>query len=135
MNRQEFINKLEQLNLPRSEYIILSGGSLLMRGLRDQTADLDITVSKKLAAELDLYHCPKDSQGLYIPFENVQMKDDMEQFHYDVIDGYQCESLEDILRQKREWNRPKDRADIEVITAFLNKSLTEPPAIDKGDQP
>lgn len=115
MDRKEFIQTLEKLDLPRTEYVILSGGSLLMRGLREQTADLDLSASKKLADLLDLYHCPKDEHGLYMPFPNVQMKDDMEKFHFDLIEGFQCESLEDVLRQKKEWNRPKDQKDIEMI--------------------
>lgn len=121
MNRQQFIDALEQLNLPKNEYVILSGGSLLMRGLRSETADLDLSASKSLAEQLDLYHCPQDDHGLYVPFENVQMKDDMERFHFDLIEGYQCETLEDILQQKRNWNRPKDQKDIEVIEEVLKK--------------
>lgn len=92
-----------------------------MRGLRSETADLDLSASKSLAEQLDLYHCPQDDHGLYVPFENVQMKDDMERFHFDLIEGYQCETLEDILQQKRNWNRPKDQKDIEVIEAVLKE--------------
>lgn len=121
MNKQQFIDILEQLNLPKNEYVILSGGSLLMRGLRSETADLDLSASKSLAEQLDLYHCPQDDHGLYVPFENVQMKDDMEWFHFDLIEGYQCETLEDILQQKRSWNRPKDQKDIEVIEEVLKE--------------
>ena len=44
------MEKLEKLDLPRSEFLILSGGSLLLRGLRETTADMDICVSEKLAA-------------------------------------------------------------------------------------
>lgn len=119
MNREEFVSALEALDLPKTEFVILSGGSLLMRGLRKETADMDLSASGKLAISLNLYDCPQDKDGMYIPFPNVQMNDDMEKFHFDIIDGYQCESLEDILRQKREWNRPKDQADIIAIEAAL----------------
>lgn len=119
MNKDQFIRYLEQLALPKTEFVILSGGSLLMRGLRAETADLDLSASKQLAGELDLYSCPKDKDGMYMPFENVQMNDDMEKFHFDIIDGYQCETLEDILEQKKLWNRPKDQADIKAIEAAL----------------
>ena len=122
MNREEFVAALSALNLPKTEYVILSGGSFLMRGLRTSTADMDLSASKKLALELDLYNCPQDKDGMYTPFENVQMRDDMANFHFDVIDGFQCESLDDILRQKREWNRPKDQADIRAIEEYLKTS-------------
>ena len=119
MNRQEFIDELKKLDLPVTEFVILSGGSMLMRGLRDQTHDLDLSASQKLAEMLNLPECPKDDHGLYVPFDNVQMDTDMGRFSFDVIDGYQCESLEDILKQKREWNRPKDWQDIKVIEEYL----------------
>lgn len=119
MNKQEYIASLEKLNLPKSEFIILSGGSLLMRGLRESSADLDLCVSKKLAKQIDLYNAPKDDKGFFTPFENCQMMDDFENFEFDVIDGYQCESLEGILAFKKKAHRPKDLKDIENIENYL----------------
>ena len=119
MNRQEFIKRLEELDLPRSEFLILSGGSLLLRGLRESTADMDVCVSEKLAADLDLEHCPQDEDGCFSPFPDVQMKADMAGRAYDIVEGYKCQTLEDILAKKREWNRPKDQKDIAVIEDYL----------------
>ena len=121
MTRTEFIKRLEELDLPKSEFIILSGGSLLMRGLRESTADMDICVSEALAAALDLEHCPQDEDGCYSPFPDVQMKADMAGRAYDVIDGYRCQTLEDILERKRKWRRPKDLKDIAVIEEWLKR--------------
>ena len=112
MKRDELIKKIEQLGLPKSEFMILSGGSLLQRGLREETADLDLSVSKKLAEELDLEHCAKDELGCYVPFEDVQVKADLEARNFDVIDGIKCQTLEDILLLKKMIMRPKDIKDI-----------------------
>ncbi len=122
MKRQEFIEKLESFGLPRSEYMIRSGGSLLLRGFREETADFDLCVSKELAEKLDLEHCAKDEVGSYVPFENVQMKPTLGQYPFDVIDGYQCETLESILALKRELMRPKDLRDIAVIEEVLART-------------
>ena len=115
MNKEQYIEALEKLNLPKSEFIILSGGSLLMRGLREVSADLDLCATKKLAEQIDLYNAPKDDKGFFTPFENCQMMDDFDKFEYDVVDGYNCESLESILAFKKSKMRPKDIKDIEVI--------------------
>ncbi len=120
MKRKEFIERLESLGLPKSEFMIRSGGSLLLRGLRAETADLDLCVSQELADELDLQHCEKDESGSYTPFEDVQMKANLGSYPYDVVDGYQCETLESVLALKRRLMRPKDLRDIEVIEAVLN---------------
>lgn len=121
MNKQEFVAELEKFDLPKSEFIILSGGSLLMRGLRETTADLDLCVSKELARRINLYDAPRDKKGLFTPFENCQMMDDFENFEFDVVDGYQCETLESVLKFKKKANRPKDQADIRKIELALKK--------------
>ena len=120
MNRKELTDKLNEYGFPRSEYMILSGGSLLLRGLREETADIDMSVSRELAEKLDLEHCPKDELGCFVPFEDVQMKADMESRNFDVVDGFRCQTLEDILKLKRRLMRPKDIRDIEKIEAWLN---------------
>ena len=125
MTKQELIEKLESFGFPKSEYIVLSGGSLLLRGLREETADIDLSVSERLAEELDLEHCEKDELGCYVPFEDVQVKADMESRNYDIVDGFRCQTLEDILKLKRRLMRPKDIKDIERIEARMNSIAME----------
>ncbi|MBQ2160569.1 MAG: hypothetical protein II444_01910 [Firmicutes bacterium] len=121
MKKQEFIEKLDKFGFPRGEFVILSGGSLLLRGLREETADFDLSASEALVRSLDLKNCPKDETGCYVPFDDVQMKADMEKRSFDVIDGYQCQTLEDILALKRRLMRPKDIKDIEAIEKYLKQ--------------
>lgn len=120
MNREEYIKGLEEMGLPKEEYIILSGGSLLLRGIREKTEDYDFCITKKLAEEINLYDSPKDDNGFYTPFENCQMMDDFDGTPFDIVDGYQCESLESILAFKRRVNRPKDQDDIRNIEKYLS---------------
>ena len=122
MNKEEYVKALEELNLPKSEFIILSGGSLVMRGLRDKTADLDLCFSKKLAEEIDLYSAPVDEKGFYNPFENCQAMDGFREVEFDLVDGYQCESLKSVLAFKEKAHRPKDLKDIERIKDFLKNN-------------
>ncbi len=121
MNRQEFIERLESFGFPKSEYMILSGGSLLLRGLREETQDFDLCVSAQLARKLDLEHCRKDEKGYYAPFPDVQMTDNLGSRPYELVDGFQCETLESVLALKRELMRPKDLRDIETIEAYLKE--------------
>ena len=125
MKKREFIEKLNSFGFPRSEFVILSGGSLLLRGLREETADLDLSASEALVRSLDLKSCPKDEVGCYVPFEDVQMKPDMERRRFDVVEGFQCQTLEDILALKRRLMRPKDIKDIEAIENFLKQKGNE----------
>ena len=112
---------LRNLTCQKLILLFFLGGSLLMRGLRETTADLDLCVSKELARQIDLYNAPKDEKGFFTPFENCQMKDDFEDFEFDVVDGYRCETLESILEFKKKANRPKDQVDIREIELALKK--------------
>ena len=120
MNRQRFIERLNELGYSKSDYMILSGGSLLLRGLRDETADIDLSISLRLADKLDLEHIEKDEVGCFVPFEDVQLKADMDSRSFEEIDGFRCQTLQDILALKRRLMRPKDIADIQKIEGFLN---------------
>lgn len=48
MNKEELIKLIENLNLPKDEYYILSSGVLVLYGLRDLAGDLDLCVSEEL---------------------------------------------------------------------------------------
>ena len=48
MNKRELLKLLDSLNLPKTEYYILSSGSMLLYGLRDIANDLDLCVSNEL---------------------------------------------------------------------------------------
>jgi len=119
MNRQEFIEKLESFGLPKSEYVIRSGGSLLLRGLREETADFDLCVSPELAESLSLVNCPRNEKGSYVPFDDVEMRANMADIPFDVVEGFNCETLESVLALKRALRRPKDIRDIAVIEEYL----------------
>lgn len=120
MNKSEFIAVLEELRWPKDGYMILSGGSLLLRGLREETADMDISMTKRLAHEINLYDMPQDEEGFYQPRENMQVMDDFGKADFDIVDGYQCESLESVLAFKKQMMRPKDLKDIEKIEETLS---------------
>lgn len=90
-----------------------------MRGLREKTADFDLSYSDKLFKTLDLKNVPKNEKGLYAPFKNAEVSADFDRFEFDVVDGFNCETLESILDFKSKLMREKDRPDIEKIQNYL----------------
>lgn len=119
MNREQFIRIFEEKNIPKSECVILSGGSLLIRGLREKTNDFDLAVTKEVGEMFDIENAPKDEKGLPTPFENCQMTDNYDKYDYDEIDGFKCQKLEEILAFKKSIMREKDLKDIEKIEEYL----------------
>lgn len=124
MNKKELLNLVDTLNLPKEDYFILSGGALLMAGLREQTNDLDIGITKKGFETL------KEKYSLKLTYKNIpkyEITDKIEcmlveKLESDIIyiDNYPCQSLISIYNFKKRINREKDRADILAIEKYLN---------------
>lgn len=124
MDRKGLLNLANTLNLPKEEYCIISGGALVLHGLREQTNDLDIDITKK---GLDIL---SQSYSLKLVNERIQqykVTDNIECFlvnklesDIQYIDNYPCESLTSIYNFKKRLNRDKDQADILAIEKVLN---------------
>ena len=124
MNKEELIKLVESLNLPKEEYYILGGGSLVIYGIKDTTADLDLCVSEELFEKLkEEYNLTeKNKCGFYSISDNIEMiPNPKEEFTCEVIEGYQVEVLERILEFKKKRNAPKDRPYVEKIEEYLEK--------------
>ena len=123
MNKKELLNHVDSLELPKTEYCILSGGSLLMYGLREQTNDLDIDITNKGFDLIKNKFCPilmDDSSKRYKLTDNIEcfLVQNLES-DIDFVDGYPCQSLVSVLKFKQKLNREKDQKDIIAIKNFL----------------
>ena len=124
MNKKELLDLVNTLDLPKEEYSILSGGALLLHGLREQTNDLDIDITEEGLDKL------KENFAVELINEsNKQYKvtDSIECFLVDkldsdinFIDNYLCQSLISIYNFKKKLNREKDQKDILAIERFFN---------------
>lgn len=123
MNKIEFIKLVKSLELPITEYCILSGGSLLLHNIRE-TNDLDIEITEKGFKLLTNKFMP-----ILINEEKKQYKitDEIECFlvqeldkDIDIIDGYPCQSLMTVYNFKMKLNRSKDKQDIINLKKILD---------------
>ena len=125
MNKKELLKLLDSLNLPKTEYYILSSGSMLLYGLRDIANDLDLCVSNELFEILkekyNLNENNKNDSGFYKISKDIEIiLNDKKNFKMDYIDEYPVENLKTILEFKEKRNLPKDKKDIENIKKYLN---------------
>ena len=126
MNREELLKLVDSLNFKKTEFYVLSGGSLLIRKLRERTEDLDLCVSNELFKNIvDKYKIKEESKnagGFYHILKEVEVIPiSKEDFKMEYIDGYPVQTLENILEYKKKLNRPKDKKDIEIIMKYLNE--------------
>lgn len=125
MNKQEVIKLLQDLDLPTTEYYILSSGCLVLYGLRDRANDLDLCVKpelfEKLRVKYNLKEEDKNECGFYHISDLVEVVvSGKYPFEYDVLQGYQVQKLEQILNSKIKSDKPKDKADVQNILNYLN---------------
>ena len=127
MDKKELLKLVESLNLPKEEYYILGGGSLVMFGIKDKTADLDLCVSEelfeRLKEEYNLDEKDKNECGFY-QISNVigVIPNPKDEFTLEEIEGYQVEELKRILEFKKKRNAPKDQPYIEKIIKYLEEN-------------
>ena len=124
MNKEELLKLVESLNLPKEEYYILGGGSLVMFGIKDTTADLDLCVSEELFERLKKEYnlTEKNKCGFYSISDIIEIiPNPKEKFTCEVVDGYQVEELRRILEFKKKRNAPKDRVHVEKIEEYLEE--------------
>lgn len=123
MNKDEILNKLHNLHLDKSKYIIISGAALVIRGIIEQTPDIDLACDKDLYDDLDWIESIGSagkkikSYGCFDISDNFYDKN----MEYDVIDGYKLMTLKDILKIKKLLNREKDKKTIKKLESLLGK--------------
>ena len=114
MNKEEYINKLNTLGLDKNRYCIISGGVMLLYGLKATTEDIDIKIRPDYFEELkEKYKFKKSPKYEYL-YELDYSDEDVR-----IVDGYPVESLELQLKWMIEQNRPKDQEKIKIIKNYL----------------
>lgn len=125
MNKEEFLKRLDELNLDKNRYCIISGGAMLLYGLKETTNDLDIQVSKDYFDELNERLDLKLSTRYDYVYELNDYTDivlrEIDYNYVEYVDGYPVESLEKELEWRIQSGRDKDKEVIDKIQAYLNK--------------
>ena len=125
MDKEKLLKILEFLGLPKTEYYILSGGAMLLYGLREKTNDLDLCVSNDLFEILkEKYKIEeKNEAGFYRLAKRIEIiPSNKESFQMEYREGYPVEKLETILQFKEKRNLDKDKKDIENIRKYLKNN-------------
>ena len=129
MRKIELLNLLEELNFPKDEYYVLSGASLVLRGIKDEASDLDLCISEELFNQIkdkfNLTEEKKNECGFYKINDNLEIVvDKKEDFKIEIGEKYNLEDLQTILDFKIKRNLPKDKKDIENIKRYLHQKST-----------
>lgn len=121
MKKQEIITKIKTSNLNLNEIIILSGASLVLQDVIENTEDIDISCSKKYYNTIN-WKIKKGAFGTNIKYQDVFEIGNNLYYPNDTItiNGISCLNLQKCLEIKESLNREKDKKIIQELKEILH---------------
>lgn len=129
MNKKDIISELERFPFDRNEYWLITGSAMVLYGIREQTHDIDMGCTEKMAdlLEKEGYLCKITSEGRrYFKYgELIEIFEGWICDHADEVEGYQVISIRGLIEMKRSLGREKDLRDIKLIEEYLKDVKSE----------
>ena len=126
MKREDIIHRLDQFNCDPSEYWLVTGAAMVIYGMKDETSDIDMGCTAKMADQLE-----RDGH------EAIRLDDGTRRFRVDhdieifenwlfdrveLVAGIPVISIQGLIEMKRSLGREKDKVDLERIEQYLQKN-------------
>ena len=127
MNKKELEKLISTLKIEKSEYWILSSASLVLRGIYDSAADLDLAVTEKGLKELkENYDLVQKENGWYIVNDKVECVCDgsIKNLKYkpEKLDcGYYVQNIFEYFEYLNSSSREKDIKRIPLVKNYIKK--------------
>ena len=122
MNKEQIFNELNKLELDKEKYVVISGASLVVQGIIEETSDIDLSVTDEYYKQINW---PEKIGNLNKPIKykgNIEVGGLLfeEEAPCVIINGYKFINLYDILKVKKFMNREKDFKVIKKLEKILN---------------
>lgn len=127
MNRNEIIEILRKYNFDKDEYLVISSAAMVILGIKEETSDIDIAVTKSYYEYL-LKNMPCAFERTNEYGVDCYLIDNIINFATTYYDENKCfvenipvQNPQKILKLKRLLNREKDIKDIKLIKEYINE--------------
>lgn len=132
MTKEEIIDKVKTLNLPKDSYVVFGSCPLAVAGIREAN-DIDLLVSENVFAKLrktGWQELHKNSNDIPLVHDVFEAHNNWNFSSYSptlenllasatVVDDVPIASLEEVQKWKMASGRPKDLVDLELIDKHL----------------
>ena len=121
MNKLELIDLINSINLLKEDFVVLSSGALVLRGILENANDLDIAVTEKGLQELkNNYNLKKKDNGWYTVTDKIEcFPDTKDSWKIEKYGEYNLESIEKYYKFLKKSSREKDKARIPLIEEYM----------------
>ncbi len=133
LNKQDILSILNKYKFDKSEFIIISGASMVLQDIKKTTHDIDIAVSPNLLNDiLEKHQCEVEKEDKesnksvyyldnYINFSTNYFDNTQWQYYQ----GYKIQTADSLLKLKKELNREKDKEDIILIEEYIKTKKSD----------
>lgn len=122
MNKLELIDLINSINLLKEDFVVLSSGALVLRGILENANDLDIAVTvnglNKLKENYDLI---LKANGFYKVNDCVECVLSDMIGRKELVDDYYVQEIHDYLSYLKQSSREKDKLRIPLVEQYIKK--------------
>lgn len=119
LDKKQIIARLEELHLDDTKYWLITGGALVLYGLREQTSDIDLGCTSDLADLLQQEGFPvermPDGTRKIVVAEDVEIFENWLEDKVERFEGVPVISIQGLIEMKRALGREKDFRDTQLI--------------------
>ncbi len=127
MNKQEIISILEDFPYSRDEYWIITGSAMVLYGIREQTHDIDMGCTSKMADQLEAdgysFSLTESGNRKFKIGDNIEVFENWIKGTIDAVDNVPVISIQGLIMMKQELGRDKDKKDIALIKEYLSTKI------------
>ncbi len=125
MDRTEILARLRAFPYDREDYWVITGGAMVLYGIREQTHDIDLGCSAGMADALErdgyLYRQMSNGKRWFRYGDAIEVFEEWISDGTEKMEGFRVLSLKGLLEMKQELGREKDLRDIELIREHLKR--------------
>lgn len=129
MNRAELLNRLKGLPFESGDYWLITGGAMVLYGLRAETGDIDLGCTGRLFEALRAQGYPvtvmPDGARKICFADDVEIFENWLYGDIEILEGIPVISLQGLIRMKHSIGREKDMRDIALIEAYISQKEKE----------
>ena len=126
MKRSDIIERLRGFPYDKEDYRVITGGAMVLYGMRENTHDIDLSCTPEMADVLESqgYLCKTSTDGN----RRFKIGEDIEVFESRLcgepvtLEGIPVVSVEELAEMKRSLGREKDKKDLELIKEYLRRT-------------
>ena len=120
MKKIELINLIDSLGLDKNEFVVLSSGALVLRGIMDNAGDLDIAVTSTGLEHLkEQYNLIKKDNGFYKVTDNIECVLDNMEGKKELLGNYYVQDINNYLEFIKGSNIEKDKIRISLVEEYI----------------